>query len=83
MCIRDSRRSILATLEYKTGLADTSPTGKDSHLGMHGKGSVSYTHLAQEQSTDGVIEVVPSQPVTPDGQDNAPAAGIPLSLIHI
>ena len=29
---------------------------------------------AQEKSTDGVIEVVPSQPVTPDGQDNAPAA---------
>ena len=34
---------------------------------------------AQEKSTDGVIEVVPSQPVTPDGQDNAPAAGIPVA----
>lgn len=34
---------------------------------------------AQETSTDGVIEVVPSQPVTPDGQDNAPAAGIPVA----
>jgi len=26
-----------------------------------------------------VIEVVPSQPITPDGQDNAPAAGIPVA----
>ena len=26
-----------------------------------------------------MIEVVPSQPVTPDGQDNAPAAGIPVA----
>lgn len=34
---------------------------------------------AQEKSTDGVIEVVPSQPVTPDGQDNAPAAGISVT----
>ena len=34
---------------------------------------------AQEKSTDGVIEVVPSQPVTPNGQDNAPAAGIPVA----
>lgn len=34
---------------------------------------------AQEKSTDGVIEVVPSQPITPDGQDNAPAAGIPAA----
>ena len=34
---------------------------------------------AQEKSTDGVIEVVPSQPVPPDGQDNAPAAGIPVA----
>lgn len=34
---------------------------------------------AQEKSTDGVIEVVPSQPLMPDGQDNAPAAGIPVA----
>ena len=33
----------------------------------------------QEKNNDGVIEVVPSQPVTPDGQDNAPAAGIPVA----
>ncbi len=34
----------------------------------------------QEKSTDGVIEVVPSQPITPDGQNNAPAAvGIPAA----
>ncbi len=32
---------------------------------------------AQEKNNDGVIEVVPSQPVTPDGQDNAPAADAP------
>ena len=32
----------------------------------------------QEKNNDGVIEVVPSQPVTPDGQDNAPVAGIPV-----
>jgi len=35
---------------------------------------------AQEKSTDGVIEVVPSQPITPDGQNNTPAAvGIPAA----
>ena len=31
------------------------------------------------KSTDSVIEVVPSQPITPDGQDNAPAAGISVA----
>ena len=34
----------------------------------------------QEKSTDGVIEVLPSQPITPNGQNNAPAAvGIPAT----
>ncbi|MFP5102654.1 hypothetical protein [Phocaeicola dorei] len=34
---------------------------------------------AQEGNTDGVIEVIPSRPVTPDGQDTAPVAGISVT----
>ena len=34
---------------------------------------------AQEKNTDGVIEVVPSQPITPDGQNNTPAAVMPAA----
>ena len=34
---------------------------------------------SQEKNNDGVIEVVPSQPVTPDRQDDVPVAGIPVA----
>ena len=37
---------------------------------------------AQEKSTDGVIEVVPSQPVTPDGQDTPPPPAYPSPMLR-